>query len=63
MMGIEVAGLYFVQGDNMSVVYNNSNPTSSLKKKSNFTSYHFVREAIAVVIVVELKNVRVLTQL
>jgi hypothetical protein len=32
MMGVEIAGPCFTQGDNMSVVHNTSNPASTLKK-------------------------------
>lgn len=51
MMGVELAGPCFIQGDNMSVVHNTSNPTSTLKKKSNSVCYHFVREAAAMGII------------
>jgi hypothetical protein len=46
MMGIEVEGLSYVYGDNMSVIHNMQQPESMLKKKSNSVCYHTVQEAI-----------------
>jgi hypothetical protein len=51
MMGVEIAGPCFIQGDNMSVVHNTSSPASTLKKKSNSVCYHFVRGAAAMGII------------
>lgn len=47
MMGIAVNGPALIQGDNKSVLYNSSIPDSTLKKKSQSISYHFVREGAA----------------
>ena len=49
MMGItvDVDEPSFIFGDNQSVLANTSNPASTLKKKSNAISYHFVREGCA----------------
>ena len=47
MMGVELTGPAFIYGDNMSVIHNTSNPTSTLKKKLNSVCYHFVRESAA----------------
>ncbi len=47
MLGIPVEGPAFVFGDNKSVLYNSSIPDSTLKKKSQSLSYHFVREGSA----------------
>jgi hypothetical protein len=47
MMGITVDEPTFVFGDNQSVLANTTNPTSTLKKKSNAIAYHFVREGVA----------------
>ena len=47
MMGITVDEPAFVFGDNQSVLANTTNPTSTLKKKSNAIAYHFVREGVA----------------
>ena len=44
MMGIEVLGPAYIQGDNKSVLYNTSIPDSTLSKKSQSIAYHFVRE-------------------
>jgi hypothetical protein len=33
--------------DNKLVVHNTTTPTSMLKKKSNSSAYHYVREAVA----------------
>jgi hypothetical protein len=45
MMGVTLSGPTFVYGDNMSVVHNNQQPESVLKKKSNSIFYHAVRES------------------
>ena len=47
MMGIKVDEPAFVFGDNKSVLYNTTDPGSTLKKKSNAIAYHFVREGVA----------------
>ena len=47
MMGITVDEPAFVFGDNQSVLANTTNPTSTLKKKSNAIAYHFVCECVA----------------
>ena len=47
MMGVEVMGLTYVYGDNMSVVHNTQRPEPMLKKKSNAICYHAVRESVA----------------
>ena len=47
MMGIRVDEPAYVFGDNQSVLANTSNPGSTLKKKSHFLAYHFVREGCA----------------
>ena len=47
MMGITVDEPTFVFGDNQSVLANTTNPTSTLKKKSNAIAYHFFREGVA----------------
>jgi hypothetical protein len=47
MMGVPITGPTYVYGDNMSVIFNTSRPSSQLKKKSNSVCYHAVREAVA----------------
>ncbi len=47
MMGITVDELAYVFGDNQSVLANTTAPGSTLKKKSNAITYHFVREGCA----------------
>ena len=47
MMGIPLEEATHVLVDNMSVVYNTTRPESTLKKKSNSISYHYVRESAA----------------
>ena len=47
MMGVPLTGPTYVYGDNVSVIYNTSQPESTLKKKSNSICYHAVREAVA----------------
>ena len=45
MMGVPIDGPTYVYGDNMSVIFNTSQPESQLKKKSNSVCYHAVRES------------------
>mmetsp|Transcript_1856 Transcript_1856/g.3809 ORF Transcript_1856/g.3809 Transcript_1856/m.3809 type:complete len:104 (-) Transcript_1856:333-644(-) len=47
MMGIPVDDPSFVYGDNFSVINNTSIPESTLQKKSNSITYHFVCEGCA----------------
>ena len=47
MMGIPVNNPAFVYGDNQSVLWNTTDPDSTLKKKSSSVAYHFVREGVA----------------
>jgi hypothetical protein len=47
MMGVPIDGHAHVRVDNQSVVCNTTIPESTLKKKCNAISYHYVREAIA----------------
>ena len=47
MFGIPVYKLAFIYGDNQSVLINASAPESTLKKKSQLVTYHFVREGSA----------------
>ena len=47
-MGIEVSGITYIYGNNMSVIHNSSKPKSVLKKKSNIIRYHLVREAVTI---------------
>lgn len=47
MMGIPCDDPAYIYGDNKSVLYNTSIPESTLKKKSQSLSYHFVREGAA----------------
>ena len=47
MMGIRVDEPAFVFGDNQSVLANTTNPSSTLKKKSNAIAFEFVREGVA----------------
>ena len=44
MLGIPVDEPAFVFGDNKSVLANTSVPGSTIKKKMNSLSYHFIRE-------------------
>ena len=46
-MGIPCEGCSYVYGDNQSVLYNTSIPESTLKKKSQSITYHFVWEVCA----------------
>lgn len=47
MMAIPVNGPCYIQGDNMSVLANTMDPSSTLRKKSQSITYHFVREGVA----------------
>ena len=47
MMGIPVQNPCSIFGDNQSVLWNTSNPDSTIKKKSASASYHFVCEGIS----------------
>lgn len=47
MMGVPIDGPTYVYGDNMSVLHNVTKPESTLKKKSQSISYHYVRESVA----------------
>ena len=47
LMGVPIDGPTYMYCDNMSVVNNTTIPESILKKKSNSTAYHAVREAVA----------------
>ena len=46
MMGVPIEGPTHTYGDNMSTIHNTHCPESQLKKKSNSTCYHAVREAV-----------------
>ena len=47
MLGIHVESPAYIYGDNKSVLVNSTIPHSTLKKKSNSISYHFIREGCA----------------
>ena len=47
MFGIPVEGPTFIFGDNQSVLANTSEPSSTLKKKSQSIAFHFLREGCA----------------
>lgn len=47
MMGVPLDGPTVMRVDNMSVVHNTTEPSSTLKKKSNSIAYHYVRENVA----------------
>lgn len=47
MTGIPVIDPAFIKGDNQSILCNTTIPDSSLKKKSQSITYHFVREGVA----------------
>jgi hypothetical protein len=47
MMGIAVNGPCYISGDNQSVLANTTEPSSTLKEKSQSIAYHFVREGVA----------------
>ena len=44
MMGIQVNGPVYIQGDNQSVLLSTTITDSTLKKKSQSIAYHIVRE-------------------
>ena len=46
MMGMPVEGPAYIHGDNQSVLATTSIPDSTLKKKSQSISCHFVREGV-----------------
>jgi hypothetical protein len=46
MMGILLDGPAHMCADNMSVVHDTCRPESTLKKKSNSISYHYVQENV-----------------
>jgi hypothetical protein len=47
MMGIPIAGPWYVYCNNNSVIMNSTAPASTLKKKSNSIAYHTVQWAVA----------------
>ena len=47
VIGITVDEPAFVVGDNQAVLADTTNPTYTIKKKSNANAYHFVREGVA----------------
>ena len=47
MMVVPLTGPTYVYCNNMSVIYNTSEPESTLKKKSNSICYHALRTAVA----------------
>ena len=47
MMGIPVNGPCYISGDNKLVLANTTEPSSTLKKKSQSIAYHFAREGAA----------------
>ena len=47
MMGIACCEPTYIYGDNQSVLYSTTLPDSTLKKKSQSLSYHFIREGAA----------------
>jgi len=47
MMGVQLSGLMYVYGDNMSVIHNTQHSDSTLKKKLNSICYHFIHESVA----------------
>ena len=47
MMGISCDDPTFIYGDNQSVLASTTIPNSTLKKKSQSITYHFVREGAA----------------
>ena len=48
-MDVHIDGPTYVYGDNMSVIFNTSQPEYQLKKKSNSVCYQAVRESVAMV--------------
>ena len=47
MIGVPLTRQTYVYGDNVSVIYNTSQPESTLNKKRNSICYHAVRKALA----------------
>ena len=47
MMRAPIAGSSLVYEDNMSIIYNNQRPDSTLKKNSNSVCYHVVGDSVA----------------
>jgi hypothetical protein len=47
MMGVGIDNPSYIYGDNMSVIHNNQQPESMLKKKSNSICYHAIHESVA----------------
>ena len=47
MMGIPVNNPVYIYGDNKSVLWNTSNPESTLKRKSSSVAFHFFREGVS----------------
>ena len=47
MMGITIVSRTYILGDNQYVIYNTSNPHSSLKNKSSSIAFYFVHEGTA----------------
>jgi hypothetical protein len=47
MMGMGIAGPWYIYGDNMLIIHNTQQPKSMLKKKSNSICYHAVCESVA----------------
>jgi hypothetical protein len=47
MLGVPLDGHAHIRVDNQSVVWNTAITESVLKKKCNYISYHYLREAIA----------------
>ena len=47
MMGIQISGVSYIYGDNISIVNNTSKSESTLKKKCNVTAYQAVHESVA----------------
>ena len=46
-MGVPIEGPTHMYGDNMTTIHNTQCPESQLKKKSNHSCYHALREAVA----------------
>ena len=47
MMGVPLTRPTYMYGNNMSFIYNTSQPKSTLKNKSNSICYHAVRKSVA----------------
>ena len=47
MMGVPISVPSNIHGENMSVIYNNWRPDSTLRKKSNCICYHTACESVA----------------